>query len=117
LLFPQDSETREIKSLDGLWDFRLSPKSNPDVGFEEAWYANGIRSNLGDPEEVLSMPVPSSFNDITTNASVRDFVGWAWYQKEFFVPTRWESEQVDVRIRFGSAHYTAIGKNKYCSLI
>jgi beta-glucuronidase len=59
------------------------------------------------------MPVPSSFNDITTNATIRDFVGWAWYQRDFFVPVRWQSDPVEVRIRFGSAHYIAMGNNKF----
>lgn len=115
LLFPQDSETRETKSLDGLWDFRLSPKYAPDIGFREEWYKKMLQSNLDeldDPDEVWTMPVPSSFNDITPNATVRDFVGWAWYQREFFVPNSWQTD-VEVRIRFGSAHYIAIGMEKF----
>ena len=39
--------------------------------------------------QVIDMPVPSSFNDITTSAKMRDFVGWAWYFREFFVPISW----------------------------
>jgi len=38
ILFPQDSETRERKSLDGIWDFRIAPRNDPDVGFREEWY-------------------------------------------------------------------------------
>ena len=101
LLYPRDSSSRESKSLDGLWRFKLSPKSDPDVGFREAWYGGPLAG-----EEVLEMPVPSSYNDITTNSSVRDFVGWAWYDTTFFAPASWEGARVV--LRFGSVHYTAV---------
>ena len=32
LLYPQESLTREMKSLDGLWKFRLSPSLQPQTG-------------------------------------------------------------------------------------
>ena len=31
------------------------------------------------------MPVPSSYNDITQDAALRDHLGWVWYDREFFV--------------------------------
>ena len=57
------------------------------------------------------MPVPASFNDITQNKTLRDFVGWVWYETEFFVPTEWQDRRVILRI--GSAHYNTIvvGRN------
>ena len=30
LLYPRDSETRETKSLDGVWDFRLADPMEPE---------------------------------------------------------------------------------------
>ncbi|KAF4520950.1 hypothetical protein B566_EDAN008761 [Ephemera danica] len=59
--------------------------------------------------EILMMPVPSSYNDVTTRADIRDFVGWAWYERTFFVPAAWLQQDSKVRImlRFGSVHYTA----------
>ena len=54
------------------------------------------------------MPVPSSYNDITVNSTIRDHVGWVWYQKTFFVPKRWSTEKQRVFVRFGSVHYTAL---------
>ena len=53
------------------------------------------------------MPVPSSYNDITQNSTVRDFVGWAWYDRTFFVPHRWNASDTKVFLRFGSVHYVA----------
>jgi len=57
------------------------------------------------------MPVPSSYNDITTEARLRDFVGWVWYDREFYVSTEWLANQ-RVVLRFGSAHYNTIVVSK-----
>lgn len=39
ILYPYESETREVKSLDGLWTFCITPHDQPqDVGFTEKWY-------------------------------------------------------------------------------
>ncbi|KAL0102247.1 hypothetical protein PUN28_018647 [Cardiocondyla obscurior] len=51
------------------------------------------------------MPVPSSYNDITTSRKLRDHVGGAWYQRTFFVPSSWRDQRVF--IRFGSVNYLA----------
>jgi len=51
------------------------------------------------------MPVPSSYNDVSTNATIRDYVGWSWYQYEFYVPKRWTDDQLNVFLRFGSVHF------------
>ena len=77
LLYPRDSPTRETKSLDGIWRFRLTPKDDPDLGFKKEWF----NSDWNDPKvqnEIIPMPVPSSFNDITQDRHIRDFLGWAW---------------------------------------
>ena len=36
MLHPRESETRQVKSLDGMWDFRADISSS---GFEEMWYS------------------------------------------------------------------------------
>ncbi|KAJ8304456.1 hypothetical protein KUTeg_018039 [Tegillarca granosa] len=75
MLYPRDSETRDIKSLDGMWNFRADASPTRREG------------------EVIPMPVPSSYNDITQEKSLRDFVGWAWYDKEFFVSHDWMTKR------------------------
>jgi len=55
---------------------------------------------------VMSMPVPSSFNDITTDKSLQNFVGWVWYDRAFYVASEWKNKRIVLRI--DSAHYTAI---------
>ena len=57
--------------------------------------------------DVHEMPVPASYNDITTNSSIRDYVGWAWYSTQFYVDPGWQ-EDSRVVLRFGSVHYTAM---------
>jgi len=61
-LRPQDSETRETKSLDGVWKFKTAPELDPKVGFQQRWFARGLG------QDAIDMPVPSSFNDITQDA-------------------------------------------------
>lgn len=54
------------------------------------------------------MPVPSSYNDITQDKALRDFIGWVWYDKEVYAPKTWKSDQIRVVLRFESAHYNTI---------
>ncbi|XP_040568664.1 beta-glucuronidase [Lepeophtheirus salmonis] len=100
ILRPQDSETREIKSLNGIWKFRKGESLNPKQGFEKEWYKEVWSYN-----ESLPMPVPSSYNDITQDKSLRDHVGWVWYQRKFFTLWAKETSWRRIFIRFDSAHY------------
>lgn len=55
------------------------------------------------------MPVPSSYNDITQDSKIRDFIGWVWYEKEVWVPARWIQDQgARIMLRVGSAHYYSV---------
>ncbi|XP_031835054.1 beta-glucuronidase [Nomia melanderi] len=101
MLYPRESESREMKTLDGMWDFVVSPTGDSLRGYKEAWFANDL-SKVG---KVMQMPVPSSYNDITTSRELRDHVGAVWYQRSFFVPASWREQRVFVR--FGSVNYLA----------
>ena len=57
--------------------------------------------------DTIPMPVPSSYNDVTQNRTLRDHVGWAWYQRSFYFP-KINPKQERVFARFGSAHYMAL---------
>ncbi|KAJ9578315.1 hypothetical protein L9F63_005460 [Diploptera punctata] len=94
ILYPQQSESREVLSLDGLWKFYLNPNESSEFPTTET--------------EWIQMPVPSSYNDITVNSTIRDHVGWAWYKRTFFAPKHWSTEKQTVFVRFGSVHYTAL---------
>ena len=42
MLYPRESESRQMKELGGLWMFRADMSSNRKAGFEEKWYANPL---------------------------------------------------------------------------
>ncbi|KAA0189204.1 hypothetical protein HAZT_HAZT011763 [Hyalella azteca] len=103
-LYPQTSVSREVKPLDGVWSFRLSPKDDPDKGFRELWFEKPL-STTG---TVIAMAVPSSYNEVTEDKNIREHVGWAWYDTQFYVPARWQDEKKRVVLRFGSVTYNSI---------
>ena len=43
MLFPKDSERREVKDLSGMWDFRADSSVNRNGGFENMWFAKPLR--------------------------------------------------------------------------
>ncbi|XP_018570900.1 beta-glucuronidase [Anoplophora glabripennis] len=93
ILYPKANSVREVLSLDGLWKFSLV---NSDTkGFTLA----------DNDEDIEFMPVPASYNDISTNVKVRDYVGEVKYQRNFVVPKSWEDRKI--WLRFGSVCYSA----------
>ncbi|XP_021710750.1 beta-glucuronidase isoform X1 [Aedes aegypti] len=104
LLYPRESETREVKKLDGMWNFVRSDSNNPSQGLREKWFSD----DLSRFKPTIQMPVPSSYNDVTEDASLRDHVGTVWYDRKFFVPKSWGSQDQRVFVRFGSVHYDTI---------
>ncbi|KAF3706675.1 Beta-glucuronidase [Channa argus] len=105
MLFPRESSSREVKDLSGLWNFRADKSPNRNQGFAKAWYS----SRLAETGPVIDMPIPASYNDITQDSTLRDFIGWVWYEREVVVPVHWiANEGIRVVLRVGSAHYYAI---------
>ncbi|WP_375422993.1 beta-glucuronidase [uncultured Friedmanniella sp.] len=84
MLRPQDTCTRERKSLSGLWQFALDPARE---GRSAGWQSGP----LADARE---MAVPASYNDIAADAAVRDHIGDVWYQRTVWVPRGWEGSRV-----------------------
>jgi beta-glucuronidase len=95
MLRPQDTATRERKSLTGLWRFRLD-------GAGEGRSAEWFRRPLTDARE---MAVPASFNDIAADAAVRNYFGDVWYQTTVRVPRGWDSQRIV--LHFESATHRA----------
>ena len=44
LLYPRESESREVKQLDGLWQFRADFSSSRQEGFVDKWYSQPLAS-------------------------------------------------------------------------
>jgi hypothetical protein len=42
MLYPRESESRQIKDLCGLWSFRADKSQNRNAGFEEKWYEQDL---------------------------------------------------------------------------
>jgi len=96
MLRPQESATRERKSLGGLWRFRLDPDG---TGRTQQWW----RSPLPHGRD---MPVPASYNDIAPEPALHDHVGDAWYQTTVRIPARWDG--LRIVLRFDAATHRAV---------
>lgn len=100
MLYPYESRTREVKTLNGVWDFLPDPEG---VGEQERWFENGLPHRL-------HMPVPASYNDITTDTSIRDLVGDVWYERTVVLPSTWKGKRIV--LRFGSiTHFGKVWVN------
>lgn len=102
LLYPRASETRNLRSLDGIWNFVRSQANDPTEGIREQWFLKDLKMTN---KKVINMPVPASYNDVVEDIAVRDHVGTVWYDRKFFIPTSWQGQRVWVR--FGSINYEA----------
>ena len=96
MLAPRETPTRERKSLNGLWHFKLDAAGEGRV--DEWW-----RQPLTGSREV---PVPASYNDLFPEAGAHDHVGDAWYQTVARVPERWRGERIV--LRFDAATHRAV---------
>ncbi len=89
MLYPRETSKRYVVDISGLWKFQIDEKND---GYQKKWM-NG----LPDP---ITMAVPSSFNDIFTDKKIRDYAGYIWYEKSFFVPSEWKDKNLE--LRFGA---------------
>jgi beta-glucuronidase len=97
VLRPRETRTRERRSLDGLWSFALDPDG---VGRAEEWYKQSLPG-------AREAPVPSSYNDVFADASIRDYVGEVWYQTSVRVPERWAGGRIVLRLDAATHRATA----------
>lgn len=98
MLYPRPSETREVMDLSGIWRFL------PD--YEERGRAERWGEAPLPKEGREDMPVPSSYNDLTVSARLRDHIGAVYYERTFFVPAAWRDRRVD--LRFEAASHEAV---------
>ena len=95
MLRPQDTSTRERKSLNGLWQFALDHEAR---GRSARWFSSPLSG-------AREMAVPASFNDIAADAAVRDYFGDVWYQRTVWVPRGWSDRRIV--LHFESATHRA----------
>jgi beta-glucuronidase len=97
MLRPQDTATRERKSLTGLWRFRLD-------GAGEGRSGEWFKRPLADARE---MAVPASFNDIVADPAVREYFGDVWYQTTVRVPRGWDGQRIVLHFESATHRATA----------
>ena len=88
MLYPVENEFRRLTCLDGIWDFALDPE---DHGVQKEWFK-------AFPAAHVPMPVPASYNDITTDPAIRDHIGPVWYRKRFHLPSFWRDSTTVLRV-------------------
>ncbi|KAE8764815.1 beta-glucuronidase [Georgenia thermotolerans] len=96
MLRPQDTATRERRSLTGLWRFRADADG---AGRDERWFAGPLA-------DAIDMPVPASYNDIVPGRDLHDHVGEVWYQTTARVPRGWAGQRVVLRFDSATHHAT-----------
>lgn len=95
MLKPIENQYREIKSLDGLWDFALDKN-------QEGYACRYWEGKLPQSRPVA---VPASYNDLFADPEYKNHIGDVWYQREIRIPRGFK----DCRIvlRFGSVTHKA----------
>ncbi len=88
MLYPIQTKTRSVYSLNGIWKFKQ--------GFQD------VQVPL---ESVEVMAVPSSFNDVVVDKNKRNFIGDNWYETRVSLPV--VSPDEEVVVRFGSVTHQA----------
>ena len=91
-LKPQQTTTRDLVSLDGIWKFALGEYNST---------ATPWTSPL---PKGLECPVPASYNDIFTDKSIHDHVGWVYYQRDVIVPRGWSDQRYLIRLESATHH-------------
>ncbi|MDY5589711.1 MAG: beta-glucuronidase [Arcanobacterium sp.] len=101
MLSVRTSPSRNVYCLDGVWDFSIDPANS---GIEQGWFTAPLTQAAG--ASVMPMPVPSSFNDVAVDPSVRNHVGYVWYQRRVSVPHGLGDDHLI--LHFGSATHAAL---------
>ena len=101
MLYPILTSSRFLSDLSGIWSFKL----DNGHGFEEKWFAKKL-------EKPLSMPVPSSYNDIHESLALRNHYGWVFYQRDLEIPSFIKNERVVLRMD-SVTHHAKVYLNEY----
>ncbi len=90
MLYPQANNKRVVSNLNGIWNFQM-------VKDDYCPTTPLTRS--------IPMSVPSSYNDVSVDKTLRDHVGKVSYEREFAIHEKLTQETI--RLRIGSASHIA----------
>lgn len=94
MLRPVLNKYRDVYDLSGLWEFKVD-KNN--IGSSNNWQDDFEKDNY--------IAVPGSWHEQLEELSLLHYVGTAWYSKEFFIPSTFQSKKIF--IRFNSVDFHA----------
>src|SRR5258706_14990852 len=80
MLYPLETRTRELKSLDGIWRLCFDPERR---GVEARFFEKFPEA------ESFEIAVPGSINEQLTAREHYLNLDWVWYQTPFRVPASW----------------------------
>lgn len=95
-LYPQNSATRQVVDLSGMWKFAFDFESEGD----KKNYKEGI------PDGIM-LPVPASFADFFTEKEYKEYTGDFWYETSFYADSAWRDRDVDIRF-YAAAHVAEV---------
>lgn len=95
MLYPIENKVREVKNLNGVWNFKVD---TDNVGLDQKWFEKPLT-------DVVPMAVPASYNDLFTDEKIKEHVGYVWYERTFVIPDSWSDKRIV--LRFGSATHHA----------
>ena len=96
MLYPLETRTRELKSLDGIWRLCFDPARR---GVEARYFEAFPQA------ESIEIAVPGSINEQVVAREQYLNLDWVWYQTAFRVPATWWGQRVFLRI--GAATHRA----------
>lgn len=94
MLYPVENQVREVKNLSGIWRFKVDKR---DEGFTKGWFKESLK-------DTISMSVPASYNDVVTDESIREHIGFVWYETETVIPNSWDGRRMVIRIGSATHH-------------
>lgn len=88
MLYPQLTKTRSLYDLNGVWKFILGDHDpQKDLGTDRV------------------MVVPTSFNDVSVDKDIRNYIGDFWYERTVAIPPI--AADQELVLRFGSVTHSA----------
>jgi beta-glucuronidase len=84
-LYPQLNDSRGLRNLSGLWNFKKDPGHK---GIDEKWF-----NSLSDYKQIA---VPGNWNEQFTD--MMRYNDWAWYETYTFIPSSWKGNRIGIRI-------------------
>ena len=96
MLYPLETATRELKSLDGIWQLCFDPERQ---GQAARYFAEFPAARA------IEIAVPGSINEQVAEREQYLNLDWVWYHTSFRVPGSWLGRRVFLRI--GSATHRA----------